>query len=416
MGRGKFSVMRSSVFLFLLLLSQVSRSAEQEGALDKFGKWLALERDQRPPLADQAFAGISLSAVEAKQAEAMLVKDHAAMVRATRADEMQKKAITVGKETLRFNFITFGEKPKDGRSLYISMHGGGGAPARVNDQQWRNQLRLYQPDEGIYLAPRAPTNSWNLWHQGHIDPLFDRLITNMVVFEGVNPERVYLMGYSAGGDGVYQLAPRMSDRFAAAAMMAGHPNETSPVGLRNIPFALQVGGRDGAYKRNAVAANWQKKLAELRKGDPGGYEHFVKIYEGKGHWMDLEDKVAVPWMAKYERRRFPEKIVWKQDNVTHDRSYWLALLDGHGKGGQMIVASRKGQKFTVEDAGELMCLTILLNDSMADLDQPIEVISGGKTVFKGKVERSIGVISRTLAQRGDPGLVFSAAITVDCGE
>jgi hypothetical protein len=197
--------------------------------------------------------------------------------------------------------------------------------------------------------------------------------------------------------------------------MAGHPNETSPVGLRNIPFALQVGGRDGAYKRNAVAAGWQKKRAELRKGDPGGYEHFVKIYEGKGHWMDLEDRVAVPWMAKYQRRRFPGKIVWKQDNVTHERSYWLALLAGHATGGQMIVASRKGQKFIVEDSGELMCLTILLNDSMADLDQPVEVISGGKTVFKGKVKRSIGVISRTLAQRGDSGLVFSAAITVDVG-
>ncbi|MCP4847651.1 MAG: alpha/beta hydrolase [Verrucomicrobiaceae bacterium] len=403
-------------FLLLLFLPLVSLAGEKEGTLDLLGKWLALDRDKRPSLADQAFADMPLSGEEAEQAEVMLVKDHAAMVRATRAKEMQAKAITIGKETLRFNFTTFGEKPKGGRSLYISMHGGGGAPARVNDQQWRNQLRLYQPAEGIYLAPRAPTDTWNLWHQGHIDPLFDRLITNLVVFEDVNPERVYLMGYSAGGDGVYQLAPRMSDRFAAAAMMAGHPNETSPVGLRNIPFALQVGGRDGAYNRNGVAANWQKKLAELRKGDPGGYEHFVKIYEGKGHWMDLEDKVAVPWMAKYERRRFPEKIVWKQDNVTHERSYWLALLAGHGRGGQMIVASRKGQKFIVEDSGELMCLTILLNDSMADLDQPIEVISGGKPVFKGKVERSIGVISRTLAQRGDPGLVFSAAITVDCGE
>ena len=83
----------------------------------------------------------------------------------------------------------------------------------------------------------------------------------------------------------------------------------------------------------------------------------------------------------------------------------------------MIVVSRKGQKFTVEDSGELMCLTILLNDSMVDLDQPVEVISGGKTVlFKGKVERNIGVISRTLAQRGDPGLVFTAAITVACGD
>ena len=43
----------------------------------------------------------------------------------------------------------------------------------------------------------------------------------MIAFYGVDSDRVYLMGYSAGGDGVYQVAPRMADRFAAAAMMAG---------------------------------------------------------------------------------------------------------------------------------------------------------------------------------------------------
>ena len=53
----------------------------------------------------------------------------------------------------------------------------------------------------------------------------------MIMLYEVDPNKVYLMGYSAGGDGVYQLAPRMADRFAAAAMMAGHPNETSPLGL-----------------------------------------------------------------------------------------------------------------------------------------------------------------------------------------
>ena len=78
----------------------------------------------------------------------------------------------------------------------------GNAPARVNDGQWENQKRLYRPKEGIYLAPRAPTNTWNLWHQGHIDPMFMRLIENLVALQEVNPNRVYLMGYSAGGDGV----------------------------------------------------------------------------------------------------------------------------------------------------------------------------------------------------------------------
>ena len=147
------------------------------------------------------------------------------------------------------------------------MHGGGGAPPQVNDGQWKNQMRLYKPNEGIYLCPRAPTDTWNLWHQSHIDPLFDRLIENMIIFEEVDPDKVYLMGYSAGGDGVYQLAPRMCDRFAAAAMMAGHPNETSPQGLRNLPFALQVGENDKSYRRNKIAESWGEKLAELKESE-----------------------------------------------------------------------------------------------------------------------------------------------------
>ena len=92
----------------------------------------------------------------------------------------------------------------------------------------------------------------------------------MVLFHQVNPDKVYLMGYSAGGDGVYQLAPRMADFFAAASMMAGHPNETSPQGLRNLPFAIYMGGKDAAYKRNEIAADWEKKLQALEEFGSGG--------------------------------------------------------------------------------------------------------------------------------------------------
>ena len=70
-------------------------------------------------------------------------------------------------------------------------------PCSVNDQQWRNQLQLYQPKEGYYVAPRAPTDSWNMWFKPHITPLFDRLIENFVVKHRVNPDKVYVLGYSA---------------------------------------------------------------------------------------------------------------------------------------------------------------------------------------------------------------------------
>ena len=398
--------MYSLFFGFLVL------SSAQGSPIQSLEEWLSVDRDLRKPITDSEFSKISLCKDDAVRAGDLLWKDHMGMIRETRSEEMKSKSISLGGKTMKFDFIVFGEKPKNGRSLFISMHGGGGAPPKVNESQWRNQMRLYKPKEGIYLCPRAPTDTWNLWHQSHIDPLFDRLIENLIIFEGVDPERVYLMGYSAGGDGVYQLAPRMCDRFAAAAMMAGHPNESSPLGLRNLPFALQVGANDGSYGRNKVAAVWGTKLVDLRDDDPKGYDHFVKIHEGKGHWMNLEDSVAVPWMAKRTRNPLPEKIVWKQDDVTHGRSYWVALPGAEVKARQLIIVSREGQQFNVDKADGIGTLCILLNDEMIDFAEPVTVRFGGKKVHEGKVSRSIAAISRTMIERGDPGLIFSAILNV----
>ena len=398
--------MYSLFFGFLVL------SSAQGSPIQSLEEWLSVDRDLRKPITDSEFSKISLCKDDAVRAGDLLWKDHMGMIRETRSEEMKSKSISLGGKTMKFDFIVFGEKPKNGRSLFISMHGGGGAPPKVNESQWRNQMRLYKPKEGIYLCPRAPTDTWNLWHQSHIDPLFDRLIENLIIFEGVDPERVYLMGYSAGGDGVYQLAPRMCDRFAAAAMMAGHPNESSPLGLRNLPFALQVGANDGSYGRNKVAAVWGTKLVDLRDDDPKGYDHFVKIHEGKGHWMNLEDSVAVPWMAKRTRNPLPEKIVWKQDDVTHGRSYWVALPGAEVKARQLIMVSREGQQFNVDKADGIGTLCILLNDEMIDFAEPVTVRFGGKKVHEGKVSRSIAAISRTMIERGDPGLIFSAILNV----
>ena len=400
------------VKIYFLLFSFFVLSTASGSPVQSLEEWLSVDRSSRKPIQESEFSKLSLSEEEAVRAGELLWKDHAAMIRETRSKEMKAKSITLNGKTMKFDFIVFGEKPKDGRSLFISTHGGGGAPPKVNEGQWRNQMRLYKPEEGIYLCPRAPTDTWNLWHQSHIDPLFDRLIENLIVFEGVNAERVYLMGYSAGGDGVYQLAPRMCDRFAAAAMMAGHPNESTPLGLRNLPFALQVGANDGSYGRNKVAAAWGKKLAELRTNDPKGYDHFVKIHEGKGHWMNLEDSVAVPWMAKRTRDRLPQKIVWKQDDVTHDRSYWIALPAEEIKARQLIGVSRDGQQFNVHDAEGIGTLRILLNDQMIDFAQPVTVNFGENKVHEGKVIRTISAIAKTMAERGDPGMVFSSILDV----
>ncbi|RYD20221.1 MAG: alpha/beta hydrolase [Verrucomicrobiaceae bacterium] len=341
-----------------------------------------------------------LTKAQAEETKTRLAAETLAKLKTGRTAEIEAKSITLGDKTLKWLEKDFGKAPEGKRSLWISMHGGGSGPAEMNDGQWQNQIRLYQPKEGIYLAPRAPTNTWNLWHEGHIDPLFERLIEGMIATRGVDPDRVYLMGYSAGGDGVWQLAPRMADRFAAAAMMAGHPNEASLLGLRNLPFAIFMGGEDKAYDRNKIAAQKEKELDALQKADPKGYEHFVKIYKGLPHWMDGKDAEAVPWMAKHVRNPWPDKIVWFQDDVLHDRFYWLELPKATAKPGQKITATAKDNLITLEgDVPEK--ITLHLSDALVNLDKPILVKINGKESFKGKVDRTTESIRTALESRPD---------------
>lgn len=325
--------------------------------------------------------------------------------------EQEAKTITLGGMVMPWKEATFGEAPRGQRSLWISMHGGGGAPPRVNDSQWANQIKLYQPAQGIYVAPRAPTDTWNLWHQEHIDPMFGRLIENMVALRGVDPDRVYLMGYSAGGDGVWQLAPRMADRYAAAATMAGHPNESKLLGLRNLPFAIFMGGNDKAYKRAQVAREKSAAMAELQKADPEGYVHLSRIYEGMGHWMNKKDAEALPWMQQFTRNPWPEKLVWYQDDVTHDRFYWIGLAKGAAEKGQTIRAELTDR--TIRISGDVPEGTrVLLSDALLNLDDPVEIRIEGKAPLRVRPQRTLSAIRESLEQRLDKKAAYTA--TVSC--
>ncbi|TWT74413.1 transglutaminase domain-containing protein [Allorhodopirellula solitaria] len=380
-------------------------------ALEQTRAWLAMDSDLTS-LSRQDFAKVPLTKEDTVTARQILAEKHLAQLRRDRKEEFESGVIRQGEWQMPFSYKTFGEKPADGWSLYISMHGGGGAPKVVNDRQWENQKRLYSLDQGIYVAPRAPSDTWNLWHRDHIDGLLRRLIEDMVAIEDVNWNQVYVMGYSAGGDGVYQIAPRMSDTWAAAAMMAGHPNETSARGLRNVPFALQVGGKDAAYDRNRIAKEWKEKLKKLRADDPDGYEHFVKIYPDKGHWMDREDAVAIEWMSEHTRNPTPNRIVWVQDDVTHSDFYWLAVDEADCQPRCEIIAEVEEQTISVFAEG-VERVQVRFDDRIVDLDRPVTIVSDGQILHESLVERTIGELATTLIARGDPNLAFPASVTVE---
>ncbi|MDR1170639.1 MAG: alpha/beta hydrolase, partial [Prevotellaceae bacterium] len=174
-----------------------------QDVIEQLRTWLVQSHNEN--ISEQKFARKSLSQTEASEAAKLLFSHRQQLIREQYGSQWQEKQLTEGKYVMKFDYRVYGDKPADGRSLYISMHGGGNTSDAVNDRQWSNQMRLYEPKEGVYIAPRTAVNDWNMWFQSHVDTLFDRLIQLAVIFMDVNPDKVYLMGYSAGGDGAYRM-------------------------------------------------------------------------------------------------------------------------------------------------------------------------------------------------------------------
>ena len=326
-------------------------------------------------------------------------------------NNIETSCITQDTLLMRYTATIYGEEPTDGRSLWISMHGGGNAPTVLNDSQWENQKVLYQPAEGVYVAPRAPWDDWDMWFKPPIDSMFEELIRTMVIYNNVNPDKVYLMGYSAGGDGVWRMAPRMADHWAAASMMAGHPGDVNLLSLRNLPFMIWCGGNDVAYDRNTLDAKRGLQMDSLQRTDPEGYIHSTHILPGKPHWMDLEDKAALPWMAQYRRNPYPKTIAWVQGDRNRTHFYWLAVPESEAKKGSIVRASIKGNTITI-DTKDYTSATIYLNDELVNLDKPVVIKHGKKTVFKGMLSRTEENLRTSLAERGDPSYCFPARVEV----
>lgn len=400
----KFSLL---FFIVAILICGEARCA----VIDDLKKWLDIPVAERGSIGRQSFAQKALSSKEAGEALRLLNETFYAENAKRFARIWETQTISRDTLTMKFKYRVYGEKPSDGRSLYISMHGGGGTTVEMNNGQWDNQIRLYRPKEGVYVAPRSIHDVWNMWFLPYLDGFFDELIQSAVAVMGVNPDKVYITGYSAGGDGTFRMAPRMADRWAAALMCAGHPGNTSPVGLRNLPFGMWVGMKDTAYDRHLHGVEWCAALKALHESDPDGYIHNVRMVS-TGHWMNRMDTVAFKWMEQFKRNPYPEKVVWKQDSTYLNTSmYWLSLPKEKIQLGGLIVAERNGNEFTVNRcySDELI---IGLNDEMIDYTKPVVIRYRGKEIFRGKVKRTIASIYESFSSRYDDRYAFSTVLDI----
>ena len=394
--------------------------------------------------------------------------------------------ISYNQRALRFTFEIFGKKPEDGYALYIGLHGGGGTFSGVNNRQWW-QMRTYyrsavewlgnpdvearklSPTSGtIYVTLRGITDDYNLHSRPETFVLLQRLLTklhlpntsnqallssyatnntNKTVYalketakHLVNSNQVYLLGFSAGGDGVYQLSAQNADAFAAVNMSAGHSNSVNLQNLANLPICLQVGDSDTSYDHNKNTVDNALSLQNLAADLPGCYIHDCYLHVGNhNNWSATERKFekgqvitsfrtwradaklpqtrkqmntnAPRWVGAYTRNQTPTTVVWnlavrpkapeksaaeKNDLGWQPKRffYWIYLRDPAKAAAtlatdppplgtaviratyQRATGEETSRNWILLEQGSLDYVGFLVNEDMLDFAKPVDVFIG----------------------------------------
>ncbi|MBO7404634.1 MAG: hypothetical protein J6V24_06700 [Clostridia bacterium] len=362
-----------------------------------------------------------------------------------RIAEDADRSIRLGGVTMKYGLKVVGDPDENGLyPLYIALHGGGSdETGKINDDQWRQMASYYLGGvkSGVYVNPRAVRDTWDCHSNPESFPIYDRLIENMILFHAVDPDRVYLLGFSAGGDGVYQITPRMTDRFAAANMSAGHPNGIQLDNLYDMPLQLQVGVNDAAYNRNKVTAQYDILLEKLHDKYGGGYVHRTNIHIDRGHnFADYDDKEheivadvraffrtgkyeavkdvtgAVAFLDQFVRDPLPDTVVWNLDVRASMRKsesfYWLSAPKTVTKGIITAHADREANAIEIKTDGNVTGdFSILLSARMFDFDRPVTILIDGES-YEVTPEIREDVMEETLRERGDPSYIFEDRISV----
>jgi predicted esterase len=309
---------------------------------------------------------------------------------------------------------TVGTRPERGWPLFIAMHGGGGVEKSVNDSQWRIMQHYYRdhPEGGgyLYLALRAPNDTWNGFYDDYVYPLVKNLINQFVLFGDVDPDKVFLMGYSHGGYGAFAIGPKEPDLFAEIHASAAAPTEGETTGktLRNTVFGCMVGENDTMYGRIDRDKKFRDSIQTFSGGRSDIYPVTVTIIPNHGH-TGLPDRDIIPQMYPAVRSTTPRELTWLMtDKVIHD-FFWLHT-DAPGKN-QEIDATCTDNDVTVTATTNVTSAAILLDGRLIDYAKPVNLtVNGRRQTIKAKP--SLRTLCETMQRRGDPGLAFSVELPI----
>jgi transglutaminase-like putative cysteine protease/predicted esterase len=307
-----------------------------------------------------------------------------------------------------------GKRPANGWPLVIALHGGGGAPKEVNDSQWQIMQRYYRDQPSVtgyqYVALRAPNDAWNGFYDDYVPPLIVNLIRQFVLFGEVDPNEVFLIGYSHGGYGAFFIGPKIPDRFAAVHSSAAAPTDgaISARTLRNTRFTFMVGGNDNAYGRRKRCEAFNEEIQKLKRANKDDYPVEMELKEGFGHG-GLPDRDKIKEMAAFRRNPVPRHVTWELTDAAVKNFFWLSVaqpakggsIDAVVRDNRIDITTRRIKQFALD-----------LDSRLIDFAKPVRIVLDGKERTL-TLAPSLRTLCESMLERGDADLSFSCRVRLE---
>lgn len=183
--------------------------------------------------------------------------------------------------------------------LVVYLHGAGarGSNLELVRREWPpGQITLGKQFDFILLSPQCPADSW--WAPELVAALTEYISNSL----SVERDRVYLTGYSMGGNGTWATAIHDPSRFAAIAPLCARSDVGQAERLKNTPIWAFHGDKDDVMPIKAA-----QEMVDAVK-DCGGHVMFT-VFPGVGHGisgMTYQNERFFEWLLAQRRGRVVE--------------------------------------------------------------------------------------------------------------
>lgn len=323
--------------------------------------------------------------------------------------------------------------------LIIGLHGGGSGTGAGRLLMQTMMGIVATP--AIFVCPTSVDLGNNFyWRNPKNEKMLDLLVKEMARQFPIDPDRVYLCGYSMGGIGSYYLGARMVDRFAATGPGAGAWKGIYWPGMLNTPLYIWHGKRDMRGKNFTDFPNAENAAACLKELGPDYKYEFRAMDCDHFRVPPGEDKMMAEWLLKQKRNPYPKRIVFASPRAKDfmvpveasppDR--WLVIdengpgtleMEGLDQGGatrlkHKLKMGTLDATWTAPNALEVKTqnvkkFRVFLSPNLLDFKKPLKIVADGKTVFEGPVKSSLKFLLQYLDERRDMGMAFVGEVAVD---